>query len=206
MDHSTFDLSTNGPPGSRTRVTASGTLALAGMGRLLLVFRAASAEELSVRSLPGEIARAQVDRRAQSWIRAALEITPAPRLFLRTRVDATLVRRAVNGSGGSGEFLAQELRWRPWTPLALEATVILYGTSSYDSRLYWLESGTPRALAMIPLYGEGERWTLTARYSASILRCAVRLARPARAEGTVGTAWSEARSGIDVAFQLDVLI
>lgn len=206
MDHSTFDLSPGGQPGSRTRLTASGSFALAGTGRLLLLLRAVSVEELAERALPREIAHTLVDRRAQSWLRAVLEITPVPHLFLRTRLDATLVRRSLSGTGGSGESLVQELRWRPWRPMSLEATVILYGTSSYDSRLYWMESGTPGALAMAVLTGKGERWALTARYSSSILRCAIGLARTARAEGAVGSRWQEARSGFDVACQLDVLI
>lgn len=205
LDQSAFELSEGGPRGNRLQALLAWTLLLPPAAEVAVSLRHVAADELVIREIPGMIPRWGVDRQVQTWIRGVAEFRLGTGLRLRARLDATALWDGGGGVPESGTLLAQEFRWRAARSLHVEASVLLYSTASYDTRLYRMESGAPRDLSLTPHYGRGERWSIAVRWApAPLLVAAMRIRRSHRQEGVVGLLWHGAYEELEAVVELDV--
>jgi hypothetical protein len=68
---------------------------------------------------------------------------------------------------GSGLLLGLGCRWTPAAAVQLEVRCAVFGTDSYDSRLYLGEQHLPGRARFVMVYGEGERTGLWLRFRPS---------------------------------------
>jgi|GEM_PF-2353264 len=71
----------------------------------------------------------------------------------------------IRGGGGKGILLSQQCHWRVSKYLLVEGKLTLFGTASYDARLYAFEPDVPGAFASRAVFGDGTRGALLVRVS-----------------------------------------
>lgn len=104
-----------------------------------------------------------------------------------------------------GESLALDCLWESSGVVSAVVRLLVFGTDSYDARLYDFQGGIPGALAITPLYGAGRKWSaiLTLRpFAGASLSC--RYAVLSREEGREGAEWRPRLSRSEVTVQMDV--
>lgn len=84
-------------------------------------------------------------------------------LQLRTRGEFVTCEVEANKQE-TGFLIYQDIKVVPFTHFDLYARIILFGTDSYNSRVYQFENDLPGVLSNSPLYGEGTRWYIFFRY------------------------------------------
>ena len=84
---------------------------------------------------------------------------------LRTRVEIVNVHSTTVSSSEKGFLMYQEVQFSPIRSLGISARVVLFKTDSYNSRVYEYESDLAGVMTTPPLYGDGMRWYLLARYN-----------------------------------------
>jgi len=108
----------------------------------------------------------QLVDRSQRNGRVTATLDVSRKLRLRGRVELVKVEYSAFAGGQKGILLYQDLRWRPFSRLTVDARLIFFDTDSYDSRIYEYESELRGTLFNPALYGKGRRWYVVARYIA----------------------------------------
>lgn len=90
-----------------------------------------------------------------------------PAVTLRTRVETVDYQRAEEPVE-HGFVVYQDVIHRPMQgPLEFTGRIMVFGTDSYDARLYAFESDVPGVFSLPPIYGRGMKWYTMLRWSAT---------------------------------------
>lgn len=106
----------------------------------------------------------QVSERRQIWFRGSLALPLGRQTWAKARFDCTSLRSGSGHTPGRGESLSIEITWALVEKLAVTGRVTVFGTGSYDSRLYEGGGGLPGEFSILPLYGDGNRLALIVRW------------------------------------------
>ncbi len=112
----------------------------------------------------GRSATKLADRRQRNGrLTAAFDVTQE--LQLRGRAELVKVEYSDFAPAGKGVLFYQDVRWRPFPQLTLDARLIFLDTDLYDARIYEFESDLRGSVFNPALYGRGRRWYAMVRYA-----------------------------------------
>lgn len=100
--------------------------------------------------------------------RIEFQYYPAKNIRLKSRVEVVAVTPSSYAPFEKGFLMFQDINFTLIKSLSLSTRLIFFKTDSYNSRLYEFENDLIGVMTNPPLYGEGMRWYLLARYSTSI--------------------------------------
>lgn len=123
--------------------------------------------EYSVRQSPAVEQRVNAHGLAETYrtivgrhhVRGTVAIGEGRRLQWISRIELVEVRE----SRGRGVLLSQQCRWWGSENLFLEGKLTIFGTASYDARLYAMEPDVPGAFASRVVTGDGTRAAVLVR-------------------------------------------
>jgi hypothetical protein len=89
-------------------------------------------------------------------------------ISLKARLNLVYIANPPGRQQEKGFLLFEEIKYSPYPAFSISARIIFFRTDSYDSRLYEFENDLPGVMTNSPLYGEGSRWYLVAKYKTGI--------------------------------------
>lgn len=108
--------------------------------------------------------RTEIVRRLKQSFRTEIvyDLSNSIRLKGRFEFNSFSIRNA--GKNENGYLLFQDIRFSPNKNLRLYGRIIFFRTDSFNSAVYEYESDLTGILSNLPMFGEGMRWYLIARY------------------------------------------
>jgi len=103
--------------------------------------------------------------RLQSNYRIRIINNPYSMFRLRMHFEYVAVSYPHSGQTESGSYLGADIRWNPHRKLNLTARSVLYGTDSFDSRLYAAEYDMPGSVRTVLFNGQGGTLSFGIRYT-----------------------------------------
>jgi hypothetical protein len=100
--------------------------------------------------------------------RAELQYFPTKNIRLKSRIEVVTVTPSTSASFEKGFLMFQDVNYTPIKSLSISARLVFFKTDSYNSRLYEFENDLTGVMTNPPLYDEGMRWYLLARYSTPV--------------------------------------
>ncbi|GEM_PF-1963147 len=104
--------------------------------------------------------------RLQNNYRIRLSTNPHPSFRLRIQYEYVSVAYPSAIRSESGSYIAADIRWNASRSLVFAARSVLFGSDSFDSRLYTAEYDMPGRVRMIMLNGEGSTLSFGLHYTA----------------------------------------
>ena len=148
-------------------------------------------------------------RRSQANYRLSFEWCPSSFLRWRSRIEQVIVRYSPAATAASGVLLYQDIRLRPKARISVDGRVIVFGTDSYDSRIYEYESELRGTFANPALYGKGIRVYALARYEMGIFEISVKYSctiKPGAAFLSSGESEIPGDTDNQLSFQIDLTL
>ena len=105
--------------------------------------------------------------RVQTNIRINFITTPHRSFRFRMQHERVLVSYPPGNEEGSGAYVAADVRWNIRQNFRINARYLLYGTDSFDSRLYTSEYDMPGRVRTVLLNGQGSALSFGCQYSVS---------------------------------------
>jgi hypothetical protein len=118
------------------------------------------------RSLLDEFGRdvRKIDNRIQTNARVQFSYEVTSRFRVRSRYEYVYVDYKHFGGDVKGYLFFSDFRFVPVTGLVLDTRYVFFNTNDYDSRIYEFENDIKGVLSNVPLYGQGRRWYVVAKY------------------------------------------
>lgn len=106
----------------------------------------------------------EIVKRLKQSIRTEIIYDLSNNLRLKGRFEFNdfAIRKA--GKTENGYLILQDIRFSPINNLRLNGRIIFFRTDSFNSAVYEYENDLVGILSNLPMFGEGMRWYLTARY------------------------------------------
>ncbi len=117
-----------------------------------------------VESLDGINERTLADR-IQNNVRINFITDPHRSFRLRLQYEKVFVSYSTFGDGETGSYVAADVRWNARSNLRINARYLLFGTESFDSRLYTSEYDMPGRVRTVLLNGQGAVLSFGAQYT-----------------------------------------
>jgi hypothetical protein len=99
-------------------------------------------------------------------LRGRIEVRLGNGVTIGSRLERLSLDPGGEGAREEGTMLYEDAGIVPAGFCSLRLRVVLFGTGSYDSRLYEFEDDLPGTLSMPALFGRGDRWYLLLRMEA----------------------------------------
>jgi hypothetical protein len=103
-------------------------------------------------------------RRLKQSFRAEIIYDFSNKLRLKGRFELNDFSIREAGEKENGYLLFQDIRFSPINNLRLYGRIIFFRTDSFNSAVYEYESDLTGVLSNLPMFGDGMRWYLIARY------------------------------------------
>jgi len=102
--------------------------------------------------------------RSARTLRCAASARLTQSVTARLRWEENRVKYPMPARGSAGVLLSQSFWWKLARDLTVTASIAFFDTDGYESRVYELEEDVRGAFSLPPLYGEGRRWYVCARW------------------------------------------
>lgn len=125
----------------------------------------------------------------------------------RTRIEFVKLSFSHISQSESGFLAFQDFRFTPINNLNVYCRIAFFRTDSYNSRIYEFENDLTGVMTNIPMYGEGLRWYMLAKYNTTFgLNVSIKYSELYKPnERTIGSGYSEILGNLDnkISLQLD---
>ncbi len=106
----------------------------------------------------------QVTKRLRQSARVELIHSISKKLRVRSRVEINHFNIKASEQKEQGYLFFQDFRYFPAGDITIYARIIFFITDSFNSAIYEYENDLTGIMTNLPMYGEGMRWYLMARY------------------------------------------
>lgn len=106
----------------------------------------------------------QIQKRLKQNFRFDLTYSPSSKIRLKGRFEFVHLNFSATGHKEEGYLIFQDVKAVPIKPLTLYGRIIFFNTDSFASAVYEYENDLLGLLTNLPMYGNGLRWYVVARY------------------------------------------
>lgn len=138
-------------------------------------------------------------------IRCQLQVVPSQEITLQSRLEINYYRTLYGKQ--TGWMAYQQVRYKPEkVPVSITCRLTAFSTTSYDSRIYTIESSVLYDYALSQLYGKGWQYNTTVKWRVRKgLSCWVRIQQVFYADAaSIGSGWDQINGHKKSVVQLQV--